>query len=258
MSIRRDNSFAQVPEWVLFSDVSSNAIRLYAVLWTRADYKSRSTGDYSPSIKTLAEDCRCSPNTVRKAMDELTRIGALTVTERHDRKGDQLPHDYLLVSGDGSNPEGGTSKSEGGGGSNFGGTPGSKSEPYLDPSLSKREAATGVAPPPAEKKKQQKNRGTRIAADWLPSQPVREQMMTELPGVDFRTEHAKFIDHWLAQPGSRGVKLDWDATWRNWMRRAAEFGPPRNVPQLPPPRPDKPELPDDIREAMAALKARHR
>lgn len=37
-------------------------------------------------------------------------------------------------------------------------------------------------------------------------------------------EHAlgvgvRFRDHWIAVPGGRGVKLDWEATWRNWVRR---------------------------------------
>ncbi|MEV6851674.1 hypothetical protein [Actinoplanes sp. NPDC051411] len=28
-----------------------------------------------------------------------------------------------------------------------------------------------------------------------------------------------FVDYWKAQPGQRGRKTDWLATWRNWMRR---------------------------------------
>jgi hypothetical protein len=33
-------------------------------------------------------------------------------------------------------------------------------------------------------------------------------------------EFEKFRDYWIAQPGQKGVKLDWDATWRNWCRNA--------------------------------------
>ena len=47
-------------------------------------------------------------------------------------------------------------------------------------------------------------------------------MREECPGVDLRREFAKFTDHWTAAPGSRGVKLDWTATWRNWIRKAYE------------------------------------
>lgn len=30
----------------------------------------------------------------------------------------------------------------------------------------------------------------------------------------------EFRDYWVAVPGAKGVKLDWLATWRNWVRRA--------------------------------------
>lgn len=33
-------------------------------------------------------------------------------------------------------------------------------------------------------------------------------------------EASKFRDYWHAQPGQKGVKLDWQATWRNWCRNA--------------------------------------
>ena len=50
--------------------------------------------------------------------------------------------------------------------------------------------------------------------------------------ASFFTEVAKFRDYWQARAGSQGVKLDWDATARNWMRTAAErINPaPRNAP----------------------------
>jgi len=43
------------------------------------------------------------------------------------------------------------------------------------------------------------------------------------PDVDVLEETQKFRDYWVAAPGARGVKLDWEATWRNWMRNAAKF-----------------------------------
>jgi hypothetical protein len=33
-------------------------------------------------------------------------------------------------------------------------------------------------------------------------------------------EASKFRDYWNSQPGQKGVKLDWPATWRNWCRNA--------------------------------------
>ena len=70
-------------------------------------------------------------------------------------------------------------------------------------------------PPEGERAK----RGGRIPADWEPSPELIAQMRHEAPLVDLRAEHLVFVDYWIAQPGQRGVKLDWEATWRNWMRR---------------------------------------
>ena len=47
-------------------------------------------------------------------------------------------------------------------------------------------------------------------------------MSAAMPGVDFRLEHAKFKDHYKS---SGKAMKDWDATWRNWMRRVKEFAP---------------------------------
>ena len=46
------------------------------------------------------------------------------------------------------------------------------------------------------------------------------------PEVD--REALQFRDYWLGASGSNAVKLDWSATWRNWVRRAAtNFGKKR-------------------------------
>ena len=43
-----------------------------------------------------------------------------------------------------------------------------------------------------------------------------------MPDDWWRATHLRFADHWAAQPGQKGVKADWPATWRNWIRRAVE------------------------------------
>ncbi len=67
-----------------------------------------------------------------------------------------------------------------------------------------------------------RKRGRRLPDDFVPSEGSRQAILEEAPTLDLRREHARFVDHWTAQPGQRGVKADWDATWRNWMRRAAD------------------------------------
>lgn len=37
-------------------------------------------------------------------------------------------------------------------------------------------------------------------------------------------ELAKFRDFWTAKTGQDATKADWQATWRNWVRRAVESG----------------------------------
>ena len=76
-------------------------------------------------------------------------------------------------------------------------------------------------PDPAPPEKGPK--GTRIPKDFIPSEATRQTIVGEFPHLDIAAEHRKFTDHWLAQPSQKGVKVDWDATWRNWMRRAGEW-----------------------------------
>ncbi len=65
-------------------------------------------------------------------------------------------------------------------------------------------------------------RGTRLPEEWQPPDEVIRKMRDEYPYLNLRLEHDKFTDHWNGQPGAKGRKADWTATWRNWMRRAAE------------------------------------
>jgi hypothetical protein len=39
------------------------------------------------------------------------------------------------------------------------------------------------------------------------------------PELDPQETFEGFRDYWIAQPGQKGVKTDWTATWRNWVRR---------------------------------------
>lgn len=73
-----------------------------------------------------------------------------------------------------------------------------------------------------------KNRGSRLPPEWAPDADLIAWARTERPSVDLRTETAKFRDYWIAKAGQQGVKLDWTATFRNWIRSARE-GPPAAI-----------------------------
>jgi uncharacterized protein YdaU (DUF1376 family) len=62
-------------------------------------------------------------------------------------------------------------------------------------------------------------RGTRLPTGFeLPGDWV-EFCRQERADLDPQTVFAQFVDYWIAQPGQKGVKTDWPATWRNWVRR---------------------------------------
>lgn len=74
-----------------------------------------------------------------------------------------------------------------------------------------------------DEKRATARRATRIPADAiLPAAWQRWASDEGHPNPE--REWQKFTDYWRAQPGQKGVKLDWEATWRNWVRRAVEDG----------------------------------
>lgn len=79
-----------------------------------------------------------------------------------------------------------------------------------------------IPQPDAPAKAVATTRGTRIAVNYIPPDQVIQTMRAEFPFItrdEWASEHRQFVDYWQAQAGSRGCKLDWDATWRSWMRR---------------------------------------
>ena len=69
------------------------------------------------------------------------------------------------------------------------------------------------------------SRGARLPSDWKLPKAWGEWALQERRGwtADYvRTIGEKFHDHWIAQPGRKGVKLDWQATWRNWVRNESD------------------------------------
>jgi len=74
--------------------------------------------------------------------------------------------------------------------------------------------------------KDKAKRGSRLPKDWKLRRELG-QWAVETLGLEpdfIRSEAGKFKDYWIAKPGKDGCKLDWDATWRVWIRKAAERG----------------------------------
>jgi hypothetical protein len=67
------------------------------------------------------------------------------------------------------------------------------------------------------------SRGSRIDPQWSPSGSDRQAAIDEgLSASEIDREALRFRDYWASRAGSGGVKLDWAATWRNWVRTTAE------------------------------------
>ena len=65
-------------------------------------------------------------------------------------------------------------------------------------------------------------RGVRLPLDWSLPDDWRTFARNERHWTDAEidAESALFRDYWHSQPGQKGVKLDWFATWRNWCRNS--------------------------------------
>jgi len=69
-----------------------------------------------------------------------------------------------------------------------------------------------------EGKKVRRDKGTRLPEDWEPSQTDLNYAISK----GFQSEQVtliaeRFKNYWVAKPGAGGVKLDWPATWKNWV-----------------------------------------
>jgi uncharacterized protein YdaU (DUF1376 family) len=65
--------------------------------------------------------------------------------------------------------------------------------------------------------KEKRPRSTRFDLNDVPDDWI-DFCNQERPDLDPRKTFDSFRDYWIAQPGSKGVKADWTATWRNWIR----------------------------------------
>ena len=96
-----------------------------------------------------------------------------------------------------------------------------ETERETETEVEKRERGSRSAlTPPAKKKAIEGKTGSRLPPDWQPSDEDKD--FATKSGVPWNSEAEKFRDYWSAQAGAKGRKTDWTATWRNWIRRAAE------------------------------------
>lgn len=80
----------------------------------------------------------------------------------------------------------------------------------------------GADTKPATKPTRRAATGTRLPEDWTPSPDLIAWTRANAPAAATDREVERFRDYWTAQPGTKGRKTSWDATWRNWARRCQD------------------------------------
>lgn len=190
------------------------------------------TGQCTLSINSLIEITELSETTVLKALATLKARGFIQVEKVKTQNGWGNSYSFPLL---GSTPKNeGTPNSmdtpkikgtpsfdgEGTPNSRDTGTPKTrdlKKEEKKEKSMyapSVEVAHTSVSSKPAKKEPQ----GSRLTLEELPDEWYSECRRIQ-PKADPHKVFEEFRDHWISQPGAKGRKSDWTATWRNWCRR---------------------------------------
>ncbi len=121
------------------------------------------------------------------------------------------------------------------------------SPPHSHPIATPPEGQWQPEPEPEPEPKKREPRATRLANPFVLEKDWAIWAKNERPDLDPLKTAEKFADHWHAKPGKDGLKLDWFATWRNWVKaeRSAPSRPadvarttvpldPRNLYVVPP------------------------
>ncbi len=88
--------------------------------------------------------------------------------------------------------------------------------------VSKEAVAPDGAPDARKRAKPKCALDTRLPSDWVLPEAWRQwaEINFAPDAAAVAAEADRFKDYWIAQPGAKGRKRDWAATWRNWCRNA--------------------------------------
>lgn len=68
-------------------------------------------------------------------------------------------------------------------------------------------------------------RAKRIDEGWKPSDELVSWTQETAPQLAVDKEVERFVDYWLSASGANASKLDWNRTWKNWIRSAVDRRP---------------------------------
>lgn len=102
-------------------------------------------------------------------------------------------------------------------------------EPIKEKEKEKNPDASPPAQPAPKKSTGAKVTGTRLPEnfqvpdDWI---DWATDERPDIPPADMRTVAESFVDYWAAKAGAAARKVDWQATWRNWVRNQKRYSSP--------------------------------
>ncbi len=204
--------------WAFDLELDTTAKFVLVVLADRADQD----GSCYPGQETIARATGLSVRAVRSAIDRLIEAHVLTKEQRRRRDGYRgSDRYYLAVGADPTEPESHrhdvpvTESTSPAPDDNLTGT--SRQSHRHDVPVASREPSDepSVEPPVIARK-----RATRIPEPFILTGDMKAEAAVEWPGLDVFEHTKRFVDYWRGKAGKDGTKLDWMATWRNWMRRA--------------------------------------
>lgn len=218
----------QLLNWEWYDDI--NVYRLFTHLLLKVNYEPKKwhgitieAGQIATSYEKLAIQTCLTVKQIRVALDKLKKTGEvasqstnnytiITIANWSKWQEEGKPEDKQRANeGQTEDKQRATTK-EG------------KKERNKEESIIGELQKTENSPEQKNIKLESEKRGTRLPADWELEEEDGNWAMSEF-GLEFGEvciQADKFRDYWIAKAGAGGVKRDWVATWRNWIRTYVE------------------------------------
>ena len=191
------------------------------VLLMMANRFNEDQGVCWPSHETLAKECGMDRRSIIRQIDKLTCLGLISVIKNVHKnnlnsvnqyrlnleKIGKLKKDKLNKTYSDTESLRSDRKSQGSDRESLGVVTESHTKLLIET----------IKEPIKEKRDKKEKSATRINPNWTLSEKNKEYCLLKRPDLNPDITAEKFFNHWVSKPGKDASKLDWDATWRNWV-----------------------------------------
>lgn len=95
----------------------------------------------------------------------------------------------------------------------------------------------GASSPDGDQPQKPSSKGSRLPADWQPSPELLAWAKSERPDLTIASTIENFRDYWIGKAGKDATKVNWDATFRTWVRNERSAHGYAQTPKAQSPRP---------------------